>query len=262
MKSKILIIVLMCCYGAIAQARLHTEEIKYQVGDSSYTGYLAFDDAISGKRPGILVVHEWWGHNDYARKRTEMLAKLGYTAFALDMYGSGKVAEHPDTAKGFMQSVMSNMPEAKKRFDAAAKILRNHVTVSSKKIAAIGYCFGGGFALQMARSGEDLLGVVSVHGSLGTKNPAKPGQVKARVLVLTGAADPFTPVEQVQSFESEMKAAGVQYSIKSYPGVKHSFSNPKADSYAQKFGMPLAYDKKADEDSWERMTVFFKDIFK
>ena len=260
-KIKIMFLILLYGYGIAAHAELYTQEIKYQVGDGHFTGYLAYDDQFSGERPGILVVHEWWGHVAYARKRAEMLARLGYTAFALDMYGAGKVAAHPDTAKEFMQAVMNNMPEAKKRFMEALDILRNHATVNNSEVAAVGYCFGGGFALQMARSGVDLKGVVSVHGPLGTETPAKKYQVKAKLLVLTGEADPFVSTEQVQSFESEMKAAGVQYTVKSYPGAKHAFSNPRSDYYAEKFGMPLAYDKVADEDSWQRISEFLKNIF-
>jgi len=207
-------------------------------------------------------VHEWWGHNAYARTRAEMLAALGYTAFALDMYGTGKLADHPNDAKTFMQAAVSNMPEAEKRFQTAHEVLMRHSTVDREKTAAIGYCFGGGIVLHMARAGTDLDGVVSFHGSLGTQTPAESNRVKANVLVLTGASDPFIPVEQVQAFEAEMVAAGVQYELKSYPGVKHSFTNPEADGFAKQFGMPLAYDAEADKDSWQRMQVFFKDVFR
>lgn len=261
MTHRILMIVTLCCLALGAQAGIKTEEISYRVGDNEFTGYLAYDDQISAARPGILIVHEWWGHVAYARKRAEMLAKLGYTAFALDMYGTGNVAKHPDTAKKFMQSVLDNMPEAEKRFTTALEILRKHTTVDKQKVAAIGYCFGGGFALEMARAGIDLDGVVSVHGSLGTKNPAKAGQVKAKILVLTGAEDAFVPPEQVQAFEKEMNAAKVRYELKSYPGAKHAFSNPEADYYAKQFAMPLAYNEAADKASWQRIQGFLNDIF-
>ncbi|WP_455234867.1 dienelactone hydrolase family protein [Thiogranum longum] len=259
--KRIMSFILLCAFGFPAIAEIQTREVTYQVGGSEFTGYLAYDDALSGKRPGVLVVHEWWGHNAYARKRAEMLAQLGYTALALDMYGTGKVAEHPDDAKKFMQAVTSNMPEAQKRFTAARNLLSEQDTVDSSQIAAIGYCFGGGMVLNMARAGMDLDGVVSFHGSLGTQTPAQAGQVKARVLVLTGADDPFIPPQQVQGFEQEMKAAGVDYEVHSYPGVKHSFTNPDADSFAERFDMPLAYDEAADKDSWQRMQVFLKSVF-
>jgi len=241
---------------------MRTTEVNAKVGDQEFTGYLAYDDTISGKRPGVLVMHEWWGHDDYARKRARMLAGLGYTAFALDMYGTGKHADHPDDAKAMMTSVVSNMPEAKKRFQAAHKILMDHKTVASNKTAAIGYCMGGGLALGMGRAGEDLDGIIVLHGSLGTKTPAKKGQIKARVLVMTGGADPFVPAEQVQAFKNEMDDAGVQYEIKVYPEAKHSFSVQGSEVTGKKFNMPMAYNKAADEDSWQRIQAFLKGIFK
>ncbi len=254
-------LILLCLFSLAAGAEIKTQELSYQVGEDKFTGYLAYDDVTSGKRPGILVVHEWWGHNAYARNRAEMLAALGYTAFALDMYGTGKLADHPDDAKKFMQTLMSNILQAEKRFATAHEILKNQTTVDSNKTAAIGYCLGGGVALHMARAGMDLNAVISFHGSLGTKTPAEPGRVKARVLILTGAADPFIPAEQIQGFEKEMKTAGVDYELKSYPGVKHSFTNPQADEFGKRFNMPLAYDEAADQDSWQRMQLFLKNIF-
>ncbi len=252
--------VLLLATSAV-RAELQRETITYRVGDKEFTGYLAYDDAVAGKRPGVLVVHEWWGLNAYSRKRAEMLAGLGYTAFALDMYGTGKVADHPDTAKAFMQSVMSDVPEAARRFDAAKSVLQGQPTVDAEKIAAIGYCMGGGVVLQMARLGMDLDGVVSYHGALATQTPAQPGQVKAKVLVFTGEADPLVPTDQVQAFVGEMQSAGVDYSLVGYRGAKHSFTNPDADALGQRFSMPLAYDKAADNDLWMRTQFFLKQIF-
>lgn len=244
-----------------AAAAVKTDEVSYLVGDDEFTGYLAYDDVTLDKRPGVLVVHEWWGHNAYARKRVEMLAALGYTAFALDMYGTGKLAEHPDDAKAFMQTVTGNMPEAERRFAMAKSVLQSHPTVDPDQIAAIGYCFGGGVVLNMARAGMDLDGVVSFHGSLATQSPAQPGAVKAQVLVFNGAADPFVPPEQVKAFKEEMEKAGVQLEFVDYEGVQHSFTNPGADAVGKKFDMPLVYDKQADLDSWLRTQAFFKTIF-
>ncbi|MBZ0070575.1 MAG: dienelactone hydrolase family protein [Gammaproteobacteria bacterium] len=253
---------ILLLYAATAQAEIKTEVLTYKVGDVEMTGYLAYDDAITGKRPGVLVVHEWWGQNDYARRRAEMLAEEGYTALALDMYGDGKVADHPDTAQGFMQAIVSNMPEAERRFAAAQALLAAQPTVDKDRIAAIGYCFGGGIVLHMARAGMDLDGVVSFHGGLGTQTPAKPGTVKARVLVFTGAADPMAPPEQVNSFEEEMTRAGVDYRVVSYPGAKHGFTNPEADELGKRFDMPLAYDRAADMDSWEQTRAFLASVFR
>ena len=244
-----------------ACATLHTEEINYRSNGQNLKGYMAYDKTIQEKRPGVLVVHEWWGHNEYARKRARMLAKLGYTAFALDMYGEGKQATHPEEAGKFADEVRKNKDVAEKRFMAAVNLLRSHDTVNPDYIAAIGYCFGGGVVLHMARTGTDLDGVVSFHGSLATDTPAEPGTVKARVLVLHGADDPFVPTEQVKQFKEEMEKARVDYEFIAYPGVKHSFTNPDADSYGEKFNLPLKYDSGADRQSWSEMQAFFKVLF-
>ncbi len=244
-----------------AQAAVQGRELVYQVGGQSYTGFVAFDDAIKGPHPGVLVVHEWWGNNAYARHRAEMLAALGYTAFALDMYGSGKVAEHPETARAFMQAATADPDAIKRRFMAALKILQAQPGVQDDNIAAIGYCLGGGIALNMARAGMPLKGVAVFHGSLGTKQPVQAGQIKGEIAVFTGGADPYVPVEQVQAFEQEMQAAGVRYTLKSYPGAKHSFTNPASDGFAERFAMPVAYDKAADADSWPRLVDFLHRVF-
>lgn len=258
----IALLLAMMAGAGTAAAALRTEVVEYRIGDETFSGYLAWDDAVEGKRPGVLVVHEWWGHNPYARRRAEMLAGLGYTAFALDMYGGGRLAEHPDEAKAFMSAVTSNMPAAEARFGKALEVLQRQDTVDPERVAAIGYCFGGGMVLHMARAGMDLDGVASFHGSLGTQSPAQPGRVKASVLVLNGAADPFVPPEQVQAFEQEMQAAGVDFTLVNYPGVKHSFTNPDADRFGEQFDMPLAYDAGADADSWEQLQAFLKKIFR
>ena len=244
-----------------AHAALKGEEVSYKAGDTVLKGYLVYDDAIAGQRPAVLVVHEWWGHNEYARKRARMLAELGYTALAVDMYGDGKQADHPEHAGKFAGEVMKNMEVAKARFQAGMRLLREHKTVNPQKIAAIGYCFGGAIVLEMARLGTDLNGVVSFHGSLGTANPAKPGGVKTKVLVLNGAADPFVPPEQVAQFKKEMDSAGVDYKFVSYEGAKHGFTNPDADTFGKKFNMPLEYNAQADQQSWTEMQLFFKKIF-
>lgn len=243
-------------------AALVTQDIQYKLGETVFKGYTAYDDSIEGKRPGILVVHEWWGHNEHARTRAEMLAQLGYVALAVDMYGDGKTASHPDTAGAFAGEVVQNMQGlGKERFIAALEQLKNHPMTDPGKIAAIGYCFGGGTVLHMARYGLDLDGVVSFHGSLATETPAQPGQVKARVLVCNGAADTMVTAEQIAAFEQEMDAAGVDYRLINYAGATHSFTNPAADALGEKFGMPIAYNAAADQKSWQDMQDFFKEIF-
>ena len=242
--------------------KITSKEITYQVDDTKLTGYLAYDSSTDTKRPGILVVHEWWGHNEYARKRAEMLAELGYVAFAVDMYGDGKLAQHPKEAGKFMQEVISNMPVAEKRMAAALQELNKQSVTDTSKTAAIGYCFGGAVVLHMARIGTEIDGVVSFHGSLSTQSPALNDHVQAKILVFHGEDDPFIPIEQVQAFKEEMQNASVNFTFIAYPGVKHSFTNPQADEFNEKFNLPaLQYNQHADEDSWKRMQAFFEQIF-
>lgn len=237
------------------------EEVTYRAGGTTLEGYIAWDAAKQGARPGVIVVHEWWGHNEYVRRRARMLAEEGYTALALDMYGDGKEAKHPDDAKKFMMETISNADVAKARFEAAYELLQKHETTDPSKMAAIGYCFGGAVVLHMARAGVDLDGVASFHGNLATEAPAKPGVVKANVLVLHGAADPFVPAEQVEAFKKEMDAAGVDYTFIEYPGAVHAFTNPSATEYGKKFDLPLAYDETADTQSWAELQRFLQDLF-
>ena len=259
---RLISLLVLCFISLNLHAAIKTEEIKYTVADKEFTGYLAYDDSITTTRPGVLVLHEWWGHNDYARKRTRMLAEMGYTAFALDMYGTDVLADHPDNAKSFMQAMFSDMDKTKARFEAAHQLLMDHKTVDKNKTAALGYCMGGGLSLAMARASEPLDGFIVVHGSLGTKTPAQPGQIKGKILVLTGAEDPFVPPEQVAGFENEMDKAGVDYELISYPSAKHSFSVKGSDKIGEKFNMPLAYNEAADKDSWKRIQAFLEGIFK
>ena len=262
MKIKLLLSPLVFIMALNAQAEVVTEKVSYRQGDTIMKGLIAYDSSIKGKRPGVLVVHEWWGHNDYAQKRATMLAEMGYTALAVDMYGDGKTADHPDDAGKFSGAVMSNMPVAKARFESAMNTLKQHATVEDDKIAAIGYCFGGGVVLAMARMGVDLKGVASFHGSIATKTPVQKGQIKAKIRVFNGEADPFVKTEQIVAFKQEMDAASVDYKFVNYPGAKHAFTNPGADEYGKKFNIPLAYNAQADKASWADTDVFLKEIFK
>ena len=259
-----LLITLILLFNTSLHAEIKSKTIKYDVAGQPFEGTLSYDDTIKGKRPGVLVVHEWWGHNAYAKKRAEMLAKLGYSAFALDMYGAGKVANHPEDAKKFMEATLADMQVAEARFNAALKLLKEQPTVEASKIAAIGYCFGGGMALHMAKVNPELAGVVSYHGALGISANTKPVStpVKTKILVFNGADDPFITKEQITAFKQDMTAIGADYEFIDYPGVKHGFTNPEADTFALKFAMPLKYDEKADMDSWEKTQGFFKKIFK
>ena len=261
--SSLFLAITLLLFNSSLHAGINSETINYEVSGQPFQGSLYYDDSIKGKRPGVLVVHEWWGHNAYAKKRAEMLAKLGYTAFALDMYGAGKVANHPKDAKKFMEATLADMKVAEARFNAALKLLKEQPTVEADKIAAIGYCFGGGMVLQMAKVNPELAGVVSYHGALGISANTKPVSipVKTKILVFNGADDPFITKEQVVAFKQDLKSIGADYEFIDYSGVKHSFTNPEADAFALKFDMPLKYDEKADKDSWEKTREFLKKIF-
>lgn len=242
-------------------AEVTGREVAYTAGDATLKGYLAYDDAREGKRPGVLVVHEWWGHNDYARKRAEMLADLGYVALAVDMYGDGKTADHPKDAGAFAGAVMKNIETGEARFKAAKEFLEAQPQTDPEKIAAIGYCFGGAIVLHMARIGMDLDAVASFHGNLAPKTEAEEGKVKARVLVCHGADDSFIPEEQIDAFHREMNDAGVDYKFISYPGAVHGFTNPGATELGKKFGINLAYDEEADQKSWEALEKLLAQVF-
>lgn len=241
--------------------KIVTSEFDYSVDGTVMKGYIAYDENQTDTRPGVLVVHEWWGQNDYVRKRARMLAELGYTAMAVDMYGDGKLAEHPDDANKFMMAVFQNISGAESRFKAAMESLKNHPSTDPEKIAAIGYCFGGAVVLHMARLGTDLDGVVSFHGNLSSMHTPDSGSVTARILVNHGAADPLVPEEQITAFKKEMDAAGANYEFIAYENALHSFTNPGATAAAEKFGMPVGYNAAADSASWAAMQDMFKEIF-
>jgi dienelactone hydrolase len=246
--------------AAGAGAQVKTREIEYKQGETPLHGFLAWNDAAKGKRPGVLVVHEWWGLNENTRNQAKRLAQSSYVAFALDLYGNGKAADptHPKDAESFMAEAAKDPAALAARFKAALDLLKKDPHVDPEKIAAIGYCFGGGVVLNMARAGADLDAVVSFHGALNPTTPAPKGTIKPRILVLTGADDPMVTASVVDSFRKEMDAAGARYQVISYPGAKHAFTNPDAG----KAGMDaLAYDAEADKRSWAEMLKLFSSVF-
>jgi dienelactone hydrolase len=240
---------------------VHTETVTYAAGGTTLRGYLATDPARPGKRPGVLVVHEWWGLNDYIRGRTRMLAALGYTALAADMYGDGRVADDPTGAGQLMNAVLADMPSGEARFGAAYERLQAHPTVDPTRVAAIGYCFGGAVVLHAARTGVPLSGVASFHAALGSFHKPAPGSVAAKILVCHGAADTLVPEAEVAAFRAEMDAARADYRFVAYPGALHSFTNPEADAKATRFGIPLGFDRAADERSWQDLRDFLGRVF-
>jgi dienelactone hydrolase len=244
-----------------ACAEVVGRDVVHRDGATEMHGYIAFDNALSGKRPGVLVVHEWWGLNPFARMRARMLAQMGYTALALDMYGDGKLADHPDQAGAFADAVKKNMPLAQSRFSAARATLAADPSVDGQRIAAIGYCFGGGIVLEMARRGVELAAVASFHGSLASTTAVAPGTLKPHLLVATGGADNLVPPAQVEAFKAEMDRAKADYKVIVYPGARHSFTNPDADEVGRRFNLPIAYDADADRESWRELGSFLKAAF-
>lgn len=239
--------------------QISVREISYSTDSTTMNGYLA-SPANAENAPGVLIVHEWWGHNEYTRQRAEMLAKMGYVAFAIDMYGDGKQAGHPKDAGKFAGQVFSNMSEAKARFEAALNQLKAQPGVNTEKIAAIGYCFGGSVALTMANAGYDLAAVAAFHS--GVQLPIMPGtNLKAKVLVANGADDPMVSAESVTNFKTAMDATGIDYKYISYEGAVHAFTNPGATALGEKFQLPLAYNEEADKASWEELKILFDSAF-
>jgi dienelactone hydrolase len=260
--KKIFAVIALFSFVSLANAEVQTEVIEYSHNGTKLTGYLAYDDSKPGKRPGVLVVHEWWGHNDHARNRAKMLAEAGYTALALDMYGDGKLANHPKKAGEFANAAFSNWPNSKARYNKAVEVLKRHKTVDASRIGSIGFCFGGAVSIKMARSGADLKGVVAFHSSLPTEPAITKNAMKSAVLVVNGSEDGFLKPESVASFSQDMFKANVDFTYMNLKGVKHSFTNPQADEFSKKFNIAaLQYNKKADEQAWSEMLKFFQRIF-
>ena len=242
-------------------ANIRTESMTCTAGDTTCKGYLAYDGAAGEPRPGVLVVHEWWGLDDYIRGRARMLAELGYTALAVDMYGDGRTAADPEGAGALMNSVLGDMDAGTARLEAAYDALSRHPSADAGRMAAIGYCFGGAMVLHGARIGMDLKGVVSFHGALGSFHKPAKGEVKARVLVCHGAADAMVSEEDVAGFKQEMADAGADCRFVAYEGALHGFSNPEATANGERFGLPLKYEEAADRRSWDDMKALFSEIF-
>jgi dienelactone hydrolase len=254
----LLSLVALIMLGTTLHAKLHTELVEYRVGEKVMEGYLAYDDATSAKRPGVLVVHEWMGLNDYTRMRCDQLARLGYVAFAPDMYGKGVRATSPQEAGALAGGLKGDRPLMRVRAIAGLAILQGNRMVERRKIAAIGYCFGGTVALELARSGAEVAGTVSIHGGLDTPNPADAKKILGRVYVQHGADDPNVPPAQVAAFQQEMRDAKVDWYMTYYGNAVHAFTNPAAGNDPSK---GAAYNAVADRRSWEDMMTFFEEIF-
>jgi dienelactone hydrolase len=249
--------VVVIAFTLASNAALKTEVVEYKHGDVELEGYVAWDDSAKGPRPGVLVVHEWMGLGSHAKKNAERLAQLGYIAFAVDMYGKGVRPKDTKEAGAEAGKYKGNRPLMRTRIAAALDWLKKNPNVDTKRIAAIGYCFGGTTVLELARSGADIAGVVSFHGGLDSPTPADAKNIKCKVLVLHGADDPYVPAAEVAGFEDEMRKAGVDWTLISYGGAVHSFTNPDAGTDNSK---GAAYNERADRRSWEAMKTFFAEI--
>jgi len=258
MKTLALTVFLVTLTPALPAA-VQTKVVEYKQGDQVLEGYLAWDDTATGPRPGVLVVHEWTGLGDYAKMRAKKLAELGYIAFAADIYGQGIRPATPQEA-GAVAGIYKNNPKLmRQRVRAGLDVLLGDPLCDRKRVAAIGYCFGGTCVLELARSGAKVAGVVSFHGGLATASPADAKNIRGKVLVLHGGDDPHVPPKEVQAFEDEMRAAGVDWQVVVYGGAVHAFTNPAAGNDKSR---GAAYNAAADRRSWEAMKAFFAEIFK
>ena len=242
------------------ESNIVRKEIDYKAGTTTLKGYLFYDENQTEKRPGIIVVHEWWRNNAYNQKRAKMLAELGYTAFAADMYGNGLVVDNPEDAQKNAGVIYADIGLLKERITAAYDVLVNSGFADQKSIAAIGYCFGGTVVLNSANAGIPLDAVVSFHGGLaGFK--ADPAIKNTHILVCNGAADKFVSDVDKDNFKNQMNVIGAAYEFKEYEGATHAFTNPESTEAGKKFNMPIAYNAAADSASWNDMKEFFSKYF-
>jgi dienelactone hydrolase len=237
-----------------------TNRIEYSVGDAVHQGYMAYDDEIADPRPGIIIVHEWWGLNDYIVRRAHMLAELGYVALAIDMYGGGAIAQDTDQAGALMTGVLNDMDTGTAALKAGYELLLSQHGVDPGRTAAMGYCFGGAMVLHMARIGLPLSAVASFHGALGSFHTAEPGSIQAKILVCHGAADSMVTMDDLEGFKQEMETAQADYEVLLLADAKHGFSNPQADVNAEKYGIDLGYQQSADEKSWEALQALLNRV--
>lgn len=270
MKTNIPALTILLClasllYASSSESKLNIpiikeEMIEYVSDGITLKGFIAYDASIEGKRPAVLVVHEWWGLNDYTKMRARKLAELGYIAMAVDVFGDGKIAKDPKQAQEFTQPFYANPQLAKTRLDAAIKKIKEFKQTDPNNIAAIGYCFGGSVVLNSAKLGADLKGVVSFHGGLGGV-PAQKEILKAKILVCHGGSDQFVSQQDVDAFKHQMDSIGANYSFKVYENATHAFTNPDATKLGKKFNLPIEYNALADKDSWNDMKLFLKQLF-
>jgi dienelactone hydrolase len=256
--KNLLIPILALSFALSARAAVHTETVEYKDGDTVLEGYLAYDDSASGKRPGVLIVHQWMGLTDYEKKRAEMLAQLGYVAFCADIYGKGVRPKDQAEAGATAGKYKNNRALLRERANAGLSVLEKNDLADTKQVAAIGYCFGGTTVLELARSGADIAGIVSFHGGLDSPKPEDGKNIKCKVLVCHGADDPYNSPENVAAFQKELRDAKVDWEMNYYGGAVHSFTQWDLGTDNSK---GAAYNEKADKRSWQDMKDFFGEIF-
>ena len=244
-------------------ASIESRKVRYSAGGVDMVGYLAWDTAIEGPRPAVIVVHEWWGANDYVQRRADRFAELGYAGFAIDLYGAGRIAANPDEAGMLMNGLTADLPAMRGRFRAALDRVRIDPVADGSRVAAVGYCMGGGIALHMACHGSDLAAVGSFHGALplataGLDGPARP---KARLAVYHGEADEFVTMAEAREFRASLEAVGADLLFVLLPGATHGFTNPLATERGEKYGLPLRYSELSDNASWDHMQLVLRDAF-
>jgi len=264
--SLIVALIITSCNNAPAKTekkepKLKEETVTYTVDSLRFKSYIVYDENMEGKRPAVLVIHEWWGLNDYAKRRAKMLAELGYIAMAVDMYGNDRMGNDPAEAQNLSTPYFMHPDMSKLIFDAALEQFKKNPLVDENKIGGIGYCFGGGVLLNIVRLGEPLKGIVTFHGIMPNV-PANKELTNTEILVCNGGADPFVPEDQLNQFKKQMDSIGKKYTVINYPGALHAFSNPNATALGEKFKMPIAYNAAADTTSWKDMKDFFTRIFK
>ncbi len=258
MKKVFMALLALACVGT-ASAQMHSKTVEYRDGDTTLQGYSCYDDSIiKGKRPAVLVVHQWMGLTDYEKDRANMLAKLGYNVFAVDIYGKGVRPKDTKEAGTLANKYKADRDLLRRRVNAGLAVLEQDPLTDTKRVAAIGYCFGGTTVLELARSGADIAGVVSFHGGLDSPKPEDGKNIKCKVLVLHGADDPYTSAKDLAAFEDEMRKAKVDWQLVKYGGAVHSFTQKDAGNDNSK---GAAYNEAADRRSWEQMKAFFAEIF-
>jgi dienelactone hydrolase len=259
MKQIIPLLLVVMMSAPTTKAAIILRAIDYKDGDVQLRGYIVYEDSVSAARPGIMVIPEWWGLTDFTQRRAVQLAKMGYVAFAADMYGKGVVTNDPKEASKLATAFYKDRNLMRSRAAAGLTVLKQQPQVNASKIAVIGYCFGGTTALEVARGGADLVGVVSFHGGLDFENDADNKNIKAKLLICTGAEDPMVTADKVNKLQEALRKADVDFQINTYCKAKHAFTNSEADSH----NIPgIAYNAQADQRSWQAMQDFFAEIFK